>query len=215
MSEEAKSDVKESDPDQTPKSERTESAAFSEWKKRNEKDTRRAVQMNEFALACEEFLPSIQPFIESKALGSASLNLFTGSSSYDCVVFSLHDVKKIASILPILRSLRSKLAQRYDLKLGTEDYAELQRRSFVLSLKKTPEGWIGGDRVLVIHVFFPFRAGPESVCRYVEVGKELKPVFKLVCDDGSGEAVIGDVEPKIENVEPSVEPSAVASDLPY
>lgn len=55
-------------------------------------------------------------------------------------------------------------------KYEIDDYQELGRRSYVFA---------NGGRPVRFQVFFN---SAKSVCKFVEVGKEEKPIYKLMCD---------------------------------
>lgn len=76
------------------------------------------------------------------------------------------DAKTLAEVTEPLRWLSQRLGA-----YTIDDFPELGRRAYIF----TSEG-----RSLRFQVFFNSNS---SVCRFVEVGKEEKPIFKLMCGE--------------------------------
>lgn len=79
-------------------------------------------------------------------------------------VLVMWDARKLSDVTPRVKWLAEKLG-----KFEIEDYAELGRRTYNFGRFK-------------FCVFFN-TFNPGTVCKFVEVGKEEKPVFKLMCGE--------------------------------
>ena len=76
----------------------------------------------------------------------------------------VNDLDDIRDVLPVLRSIRRR---GYKIK-KYEDYAELHRRTY----------YCEGD--IVVSAFLKYEDG--TICKFVEVRKEEKPVYELQCE---------------------------------
>lgn len=79
---------------------------------------------------------------------------------------------KITSVKEVAPYLTAFEREGFRFNGQPDDYAEISRRSWKLNKGNIP---------LVISAFFESDAGKR--CRFVEVRKELKPVYELVCDE--------------------------------
>lgn len=75
------------------------------------------------------------------------------------------DATELAQVTEPLRWLATRLG-----KYTIEDYPELGRRAYVFG---------NGDRPVRFQVFFNSNT---SVCKFVQIGVEEKPVYKLTCE---------------------------------
>jgi hypothetical protein len=104
------------------------------------------------------------------------------------------DVVDIRAVLPVLRELRRR---GYKVK-DHDDYAEIGRRTYNLSGD-------GGEIKLGVFVGASFSSDAKkgAVCKFVQVGIEEKPVFKLLCDD----TVEVDLEKEVDEQHEQVVPA--------
>lgn len=80
------------------------------------------------------------------------------------------NLKNVSQVTDILKQFN---LAGYHLKDKPEDYEEIQRRSWYLKNEN--------EIPIVISGFF--REGEGQQCKFVKTGEEMKPVYKLVCDD--------------------------------
>ena len=81
------------------------------------------------------------------------------------------DIERAEEITPVLKEF-GKLGWHRKKDAQTADYPELQRRSFTL----VHAGFVGEI------IFSAFFRG--EVCKFVEVGRETKPLYELRCEVG-------------------------------
>jgi len=125
------------------------------------------------ALVAEEFLQSLL----AKTFKSVTLSLGHEVLSLHGVLVHFEDVQRVADMAPVL----GWFARRdYKLVGKPDDYAEIQRRTWCLGKIK-------------LCAFF--RRGGGAGCRYIKVGEEMKPVYKLLCDEAEAQEVQAEVGP--------------------
>jgi len=119
----------------------------------------RVLKWDEAASLAEEWLASPE---RGDLHASASLGWSIGSLQGVCI--HIDGLSRTAQVAPVLGWFAKRGLK---LKGKPEDYPEIHRRT-----------WDLGD----IKILGFFRTGEGAGCRFVEVGKEERPVYKFLCD---------------------------------
>jgi len=98
-----------------------------------------------------------------------SISVGSGMGSLRGALLMIHNVDSIKEIPPILKWFNK---EGWHLKGKPEDYAELKRRSWELQSTEKAGS-------VIISAFFE-----GETCRFIEVGKEEKPIYELKCSPG-------------------------------
>lgn len=126
-----------------------------------EKLSQKILSWNDAAVLAEEFVETdlAKSFAATVTLGY-SLHGMQG------VLVFLNKTQKVSDVAPVL----GWFAKRGFKLIGKpSDYAEIQRRTWNLG-------------VIQVAAFF---STAERGCKFVQVGEETKPVYKLLCDDAA------------------------------
>ncbi len=108
--------------------------------------------------------------------GQAQVGMALGSGTIDCCYINLHSPTQ-PQLLALMALLREHGFRRYQ-GGKPEDYPEVGRRAWIYE---------GNFR---LQAFFPTGSDDAAVCRFVQTGEELQPVFGLRCD---GEVLVPEV----------------------
>lgn len=103
-----------------------------------------------------------------------SIGCAIGFGSLKGILYNIHNVTSIKEdALPALRAFR-KEGFKY---VRHGDYEEIGRRSYYLKN--------ADDKKIILNVFMETSEKGESTdqCKFVKIGEETSPVYKLVCPD--------------------------------